>query len=107
MVYQGVFTGSDFQRVVQMTVVNFNIKKMVSTLKTDIEGLEVDDEQRKECYDKLKCLKKNLEAEVNHFMLFCNLAAAKDNLELDNTKSVKEWLGEECEDLLDDQTKFW
>ena len=80
MVYQGVFTGSDFQRVVQMTVVNSNIKKMVSTLKTDIEGLEADDEQRKECYDKLKCLKKNLEAEVNHFMLFCKLAAAKDNL---------------------------
>jgi hypothetical protein len=45
-----------------MTVVNFNIKKMVSTLETDIEGLEVDDEQRKECYDKLKCLTKKLEA---------------------------------------------
>ena len=44
---------------------------------------------------------------VNHFMLFCKLAAAKDNLELDHAKSVKEWLGEECEDLLDDQTKFW
>lgn len=105
MVYQGVFTGSDFQRVVQMTVVNSNIKKMVSTLKTDIEGLEADDEQRKECYDKLKCLKKNLEAEVNHFMLFCKWRQQRTTL--DNTKSVKEWLGEECEDLLDDQTKFW
>ena len=40
---------------------------MVSTLRTDIGELEVDDEQRKECYDKLKCLKKKLEAEaVNH-----------------------------------------
>jgi len=46
------------------------------------------------------------DAGVNHFMLFCKLAAAKDNHELDNAKSVKEWLGEEREDLLDDQTKI-
>ena len=49
-------------KVGQMTVVNSKIKKMVSTLKTDIEGFEVDDEQRKECYDKLKCLLKTLES---------------------------------------------
>jgi hypothetical protein len=91
-----------------MKAVNSNIRDMLSSLKGSIAELQLDEEVRQECFAKLKRLKKRLEgAAVACFMKLCKFETANQDRDLANAKDVKDWLCEECDDLLDVHTKFW